>query len=239
MLTTHAFALVNRSMKKPLLAATIAALSLSGTAVAHEAGDVILRVGVVHADPDVSSSRVKVEGWGKIAGSSLDMKSDTQAGLTGTYMIMPHFGIEASITTPFSHKIRSCYKGYGCETRGEVSRLSPTISGQFFFLNPKSAFQPYVGLGLNYTVFYDEKFNSKAKREGDKNLSTKDSIGVVAQIGMDYKFSDRVLVNAAIWKMGISSKAEWKGVAPWGTYKAEADVDINPWVYTLGIGFKF
>ncbi len=225
-------------MRKHVFAAAIAALS--GVAVAHEAGEVVLRVGVVHADPDVSSSKIKEEGWGRIPGTSVDVKSSTQVGLTGTYMIMPHFGLEASITTPFSHKLRDRWGPGESYNLGKASRLSPTVTAQFFFLNPRSAFQPYVGLGLNYTMFYNEKVSDEAKRDwGASDLSMKNSIGVVAQIGMDYKFTNRISMNAAIWKMGMSSKVEWKEDWGGGTDKYKADVDINPWVYTLGVGFKF
>ena len=229
-------------MRNHVLATAIAALSLSGAAIAHEAGDVILRVGVVHASPDVSSSKIKVEGYGstvKVPESSIDVKSGTAAGLTGTYMIMPHFGLEASITTPFSHKVKGKAMGESF-TIGKVSRLSPTISAQFFFLNPKSAFQPYVGLGVNYTMFYDEKLHREMKEDGAKNFTMSNSVGVVAQIGMDYKITKNLSMNAAVWRMGMSSTVKWRESDPPGDdLKAKADVDINPWVYTLGVGFRF
>jgi len=226
-------------MRKHVLAAAIAALSLSGAAFAHEAGDVILRVGVVHADPDVSSSKIKLEGYGKIPESGIDVKSGTAVGLTGTYMVMPHFGLEASITTPFSHKIKGKALGENFNV-GKVSRLSPTISAQYFFLDPKSAFQPYVGLGVNYTMFYDEKLTREMKEDDAKNLKMEDSVGWVAQIGMDYKITDRLFLNAAVWKMGMSSKVKWReSNSPHDDFKGKTDVDIDPWVYTLGVGFSF
>ena len=225
-------------MRKHVLAAAIAALSLSGVAVAHEAGEVVLRVGVIHAAPDVDSSKVKVNG-AKVPGSSVDVKSDTQLGLTATYMVMPHFGLEVLAATPFTHKVKADLKGAGLKDNynfGKVSHLPPTISAQFFFLNPKSAFQPYVGLGLNYTMFFDEKLSSEAKRDGFSKLKLDDSFGLAAQIGMDYKVSDRIFVNAAIWKLGISSTAKAKLA---GTNNVKVDVDINPWVYFVGAGFRF
>jgi len=226
-------------MRKHVLAAAIAALSLSGAAIAHEAGDVILRVGVVHAATDVSSSRIEIEGYGKIPRSSVDVKNSTQVGMTGTYMVMPRFGLETSLTTPFSHKIKGTAPGESF-TIGKVSRLSPTISAQYFFLNPKSAFQPYVGLGLNYTLFFNEKLTREMKEEGARKLSMSDSIGLVAQVGMDYKITERISLNAAVWKMGISSKVRWRESDPPGDdLRAKAKVDIDPWVFNLGVGFKF
>jgi len=221
-------------MRKHVLAAAIAALSLSGVAVAHEAGEVILRVGVAHVAPDVDSSRIKINGV-KQAGTSVDVKSDTQLGLTATYMVMPHFGIELLAATPFTHKVKANLGGGTKVDLGKVSHLPPTISAQFFFLNPKSAFQPYVGLGLNYTYFFNEKLSGEAKAAGFSKLKMDDSVGLAAQIGMDYKVSDRIFVNAAIWKLGISSTAK----AKLGNSDVKVDVDINPWVYFVGAGFRF
>jgi len=221
-------------MRKHVFAAAIAALSLSGVAVAHEAGEVVLRVGAIHVAPDASSSKIKVGGT-KLSGSSVDVKSDTQLGLTATYMVMPRFGIEVLAATPFTHKVKADLGGGKKVDLGKVSHLPPTVSAQFFFLNPKSAFQPYVGLGVNYTMFFDEKLSNEAKQEGFSKFKMENSVGLAAQVGMDYKLTDRLFVNAAVWKLGISSTAK----AKLGNEDVKVDVDINPGVYFIGAGFRF
>ncbi|MCL1860576.1 MAG: outer membrane beta-barrel protein [Proteobacteria bacterium] len=227
-------------MRQQVLAAAIAALSLSGVAVAHEAGDIVLRVGVTYADPDTSSSKIKVNGVSQPgSGVSADGGDKTQFGLGATYMVMPHFGLEVAATTPFTHKFKSKYDGINY-SNAKASRLSPTISAQYFFLDPKSSFQPYVGLGVNYTMFYNEKLSDEAKRDyGANSLKVKNSVGLVAQVGMDYKINERLIVNASVQKMSISAKASWKENWGGGDEKMKVDMDVNPWVYSLGIGFKF
>jgi outer membrane protein len=222
-------------MRKHALAVAIAALSLSGVAVAHEAGSVILRVGAIHASPDVSSSKINVGGT-KIQGTSADVGSDTQIGFTATYMVMPRFGIELLAATPFTHDVKVKGLGSGVDGKfGKVSHLPPTLSGQFFFLNPKSKFQPYVGLGLTYTMFFDEKLTNRQKNNGFSNFSMDDSIGISPQIGMDLGIGDRLFLNASVWRLGMSStgKARLNGT------KVKVDVDIDPWVYFVGLGYKF
>ncbi|MDR2882028.1 MAG: outer membrane beta-barrel protein [Azoarcus sp.] len=227
-------------MYKKILAASIAALSLSGAAVAHEAGDFILRGGVIHAEPDSSSSKIKVNGVSQPgSGVNADGGNKTQFGLGMTYMVMPHFGLEVTASTPFTHKIRAKYGGVNYN-RAETSRMSPTISAQYFFLNPKSKFQPYVGLGLNYTIFHNEKLSNEAKRDYNaKSLKIKNSVGIVAQVGMDYKVTERVVLNASAWKMSMSAKATWKEDWGGGEQKMKVDMDIDPWVYFIGVGYKF
>jgi outer membrane protein len=153
-------------------------------------------------------------------------------------MIMPRFGLEVMTTTPFTHKLRDRW-GREDYSLGKFSRMSPTISGQYFFLKPKSRFQPYVGLGLNYTRFYNEKLSSSAVADfnGGSDLEMKDSIGLTVQAGIDYKIGSNFVLNAAVWRMGMSSTVRWKGDNGGTRYKA--DVDIDPWVYSVGVGYIF
>ncbi len=228
-------------MRKQALAAAIAALSLSGAVVAHEAGDIIVRVGAAYGDPDSGSSRIKVNGVSQPgAHVSSDGSNKTQLGLGATYMITSRIGLEVTVSTPYSHKFEAKWGGQS-SNYGEASRLSPTVSAQYFFLEPQSRFQPYVGLGVNYTWFHNEKLSREAKADyGANSLRLKNSFGLVAQLGMDYQIGERLLLNASVWKMGISSTAKWK--EDWGggsEEKMKTGIDLNPWVAFIGLGYKF
>ena len=218
-----------------VLAAAIAALFLSGVAVAHEAGEVILRVGLIHAAPDTSSSKIRI-GADKIQGSSVNVRRDTEFGLSATYMIMRHFGLEVLAATPFTHEVRVKGVDPGIDGKlGEVSHLPPTVSAQFFFLDPKSRFQPYVGLGLTYTSFYNEKLTRNQKNNGFSKFKAEDSLGISPQLGMDFKIGDNLILNTSVWRLGMSSKVKAKYLGQ----DVKVDVDVDPWVYFLGVGYKF
>jgi outer membrane protein len=49
-----------------------------------------------------------------------------------------------------------------------------------YLFTPDAAFSPYVGLGLNYTLVFDE--NSDLGK-----LKGKDSIGLAANVGFEYR----------------------------------------------------
>jgi outer membrane protein len=227
-------------MRKQLLAATIAALAVSSAAVAHEAGDVILRVGVAHVAPDVNSSKIYVGALNtKVPGTKADVDSNTQLGLTATWIVAPHFGVEVLAATPFTHKVK--VKGFKNQFSplngnfGKVTHLPPTVSAQYFFLDPKSKFQPYVGLGLNYTFFFNEKLSSKAKGDGFSGLDLDNSWGWAAQVGADIGLTDNLFLNAAVWKIDINTKAKSK----FANSSVKVDVEVDPWVYFFGVGYKF
>jgi outer membrane protein len=88
---------------------------------------------------------------------------------------------------------------------------------------------------VTYTAFYNEKLSNEAKADGFSNLSLKNSFGLTGQLGMDYALGDSLFLNAAVWRMGMSTTAKMKGDG--GGIKV--DVDVDPWVYFFGVGFKF
>ena len=68
-----------------------------------------------------------------------------------------------------------------------------------------SAFQPYAGLGINYTWMFDDKLSSEAEAAGFSGLDLDDSWGLAAQLGMDYMLSDKVMLNAQIRYIDIET----------------------------------
>lgn len=159
-------------MKKTLLATSILAIALTAPlAHAYKAGDIIVRAGAVTVDPHESSSDIWVGALNTdVPGTKATLDSNTQLGLTGTYMITDKVGIELLAATPFSHSVG--VKGMPGPFAGlngklaDIKHLPPTLSAVYYPLDSSSAFQPYVGLGLNYTWFFDTELTSAAEGKG-------------------------------------------------------------------------
>ncbi|TRX73084.1 OmpW/AlkL family protein [Pseudomonas mangiferae] len=223
-------------MRKSLFTASLLALAIAAPlANAHQAGDVIIRAGAATVDPHEDSSKLSIAG-SKVGGTKATLDSDTQLGLTGTYMLTDNLGIELIAATPFKHEVG--VKGLGAldGKLADIKHLPPTLNLQYFPLDPHSAFQPYVGAGLNYTVFFDEKLTGQRKQQGFSNLDLDDSWGLALEAGMDYMLTDHLILNAAVWYMDIDTKATTNLD---GVGKVKVDVDVDPWVYMVGIGYKF
>ncbi|KQN43339.1 hypothetical protein ASE98_10470 [Pseudomonas sp. Leaf48] len=232
-------------MNKSLLSASLVALALAAPlANAFEAGDIILRAGAITVDPEADSSSVKVD-QGPLAGADLGGKatlsSDTQLGLNFAYMLTPHLGIELLAATPFEHdvKIKNTALGPANGKLGSIKQLPPTLSLVYYPLDPKSKFQPYVGGGINYTYIYDEHVGSRAESAGFSNFKADSSWGLAWQVGADYMLTDNVMINAQVRYIDIDTTAtvENNAIAP-GT-RAKVDVDVDPFVYMIGLGYKF
>jgi len=52
---------------------------------------------------------------------------------------------------------------------------------------------------------------------------------------MDYMITDRLLFNFAVWHIDIdtTAKAKLNGTP------VKVDVDVDPWVYMVGLGYRF
>ncbi|WP_341781447.1 OmpW family outer membrane protein [Ectopseudomonas mendocina] len=220
-------------MYKSLFTASLLALAIAAPiAQAHQAGDIIVRAGAVTVDPHEKSSNVKI-GGAKAAGTGATLDSDTQLGLNFAYMLTDKLGIELLAATPFSHDIGT--KGLGGLKLGSVKHLPPTLSLVYYPLDSKSAFQPYVGAGINYTWFFDDKLSSEAEANNFRGLDLKDSWGLAAQIGADYMLTDNLMLNAQVRYIDI----ETTGTTYLAGDKVKVDVDVDPFVYMVGLGYKF
>lgn len=204
-------------MNRKTLSVLVMGASLVATAncMAYEAGDMILRVGAANVDPQTSNNTA-------VAG--LDVEDDTQIGITGTYMLTNNLGLELLAATPFKHDITLD----GAKV-GETKHLPPTLSLQYYPMDSSSAFQPYVGLGINYTEFFSE--STTGALAGTK-LELDSSWGLAGQLGVDYSINDQWLLNAAVWKMDINTDVKVNG-------SNLGELEIDPMVYMVSVGYKF
>jgi len=222
-------------MRKSLLALSILATALAAPlAQAYQAGDIILRAGAATVDPHEDSSALKLNG--ATLGGQATVDSDTQLGLTGTFMLTDNLGIGLLAATPFQHQVG--VKGLGAldGKLADIKHLPPTLSLQYFPLAASSRLQPYVGAGLNYTTFFDEDLTSQRESQGFSNLELDDSWGLALEAGVDFMLTDNLLVNATVWYLDIDTTAT-ADLA--GAGQVKVDVDIDPWVYMVGLGYKF
>ncbi|CAI8987230.1 Outer membrane protein W [Pseudomonas sp. IT-P253] len=232
-------------MHKSLLSASLFALALAAPlAHAHEAGDIIVRAGAITVNPKADSSSVKVD-QGPLAGANLGgkatMNSDTQLGLNFAYMLNNNWGIELLAATPFEHNVNLKDTSLAAANGrlGTLKHLPPTLSVVYYPLDHKSVFQPYLGAGINYTWIYDEQLSSEAQSNGFSNFKADNSWGMAFQVGADYMITDNIMLNAQVRYIDIDTTAtvENNAVAP-GT-RAKVDVNVDPFIYMVGLGYKF
>lgn len=210
---------------KKLTLALVALMGMSGVAEAHQAGDFFMRAGTATVRPNASSDSVL--GMGEF---SID--NNTQLGLTFDYMVTDNIGVELLAATPFRHRVGLGPTG----TLATVHQLPPTLMAQWYFGDAKSKVRPYVGAGINYTMFFKTDFNDTGKDAGLSDLSVKNSWGAAGQVGLDYMIDKNWMLNMSVWYINIDTKVRFDaGEAG----RQSIDTKINPWVFMFGAGYTF
>lgn len=229
-----------KTIKYLLLAAGLFVLA-AAPALANEPGTWILRGGVGTVQPDSQNLFFEL-GEESI---EIDVDSATSMTLSGTYMFTENWAFDVLASWPFQHDIKATVEylepdiGLVSETMriGDTKHLPPTFSVQYHFM-PEANFQPYVGLGVNWTTFFDTKLVSELADEGIEKLKLDDSFGIAAQIGGDWLISDSWLFNLDVRWLNIESDATLVGPALDGEAKV-GTVTIDPWVYAVNLGYRF
>lgn len=236
-------------MKRPFVVLTSMLLGVvfATPALAHEAGQWILRggVGVVMPKdnnlvlPTISLPPLTID-------ATVQVDNGTSLTLTGTYMFTENWAFDILAAWPFKHDIdldATIDDGITVESGtapfGEVKHLPPTFSIQYHF-SPNANFQPFVGLGLNYTTFSGEKLNQDVVDAGITSFSLDDSFGVAAQVGADWLLSGQWLINFDVrW---IQIESDLTATVDDGTGPATdvlGKVTLDPWVFAVNVGYRF
>jgi outer membrane protein len=224
-------------MKKTLL--TIALLSsLSTAAFANQAGDILIRGGATMVSPDSGKSPILLGGSAD-NGMSLSVDDNTQLGLNFVYFFDSNWAIELLAATPFTHDVTihdpKGTLGVDGAKLAEVSHLPPTLSALYYF-DTGTALKPYVGAGLNYTIFFDEEFEAAPKSLGLSNLELDGSFGYSVQVGADYEIDKNWSVNVSARYIDINTDVTFDvGGDPIGS----SSVDVDPMVYSVMLGYTF
>lgn len=111
---------------------------------------------------------------------------------------------------------------------GEVSMIPPVLSLQYHFM-PDAQFRPYVGGGVNYTIFYNED----APGGTVVSIDYENSFGFALQAGIDIGFNENWAINLDLKKVFLSTDVSINGGA------ITADVDLDPWLFGLGIAYRY
>lgn len=190
----------------------LALLGASSAALAHEKGDWLLRVGGGSVDPKSNN------------GDVVDVDNGTSATISLGYMITEHWAVDVLAAWPFKHNINLKDGTRVASTK----QLPPTVLMQYHFL-PNADFQPYIGLGVNFTTFFDTDTTGPL---AGTSLKLKDSWGLAGQVGLDWMWGDKWFFNLDAKYIDIETDAILDGVFL-------EKVEIDPMVYTASVGYRF
>ena len=203
-------------MKALLPLALLAAAGALAAPVVHADDAWVVRIGGAVVAPKDNN--------GTLAGARADVSSSTRPTIDLEYLITPNWGVDVLGATPFLHDV--ALKGLGTVAR--TKQLPPTMGVNYHFM-PNAAWSPFVGLGINYTNFFDT--HATGALYGN-SVSIANSWGVAARAGFDLKISDKWIATVDVRWANIESDVKVDN-SKVGTAK------IDPIVFGASIGYRF
>ncbi|MDE3115910.1 MAG: OmpW family protein [Pseudomonadota bacterium] len=201
-------------------AAAVTATAFAGPASAA-AGDIMVHLNALYVGPDASGTVYTAGGpVGKVS------VTDSVVPLLDIgYFLTDHWAVNA-IAGVTHHSAHVTNVG----DIGSVWLLPPIVSLQYHFLPDSPTFQPYVGLGVNYTFFFDPHPLAALAKE-----HYKDNWGWALEAGVDVPIAQSgYYFNVDVKKLFLSTDVTAASGAAWAH-----DVHIDPWLVSVGVGFKF
>ncbi|MFZ6870622.1 OmpW/AlkL family protein [Undibacterium sp. Di27W] len=154
-----------------------------------------------------------------------------------TRRLNDHFDFDFVAGIPPEHEVvgRGNLAPYGVISK--VKQRAPTFFINYNFGEATNAWRPFVGLGLNYTQFFDAKStaNGNIASGGPTKIDLKDSIGLAGQVGINYHINDRWSVSASI----AAAKVKSDMTATTGSIERKTTIDFRPVVYGVAVGYSF
>lgn len=219
-------------MKKAItLAALIAAGFASATAVQAAEGPLMVRVRALSMKVDNSNSHSG--GQVVTSGDPLELDDKVFPEIDFSYFITPNIAAELILTYPQRHDV-----SFAGTKIGSVKHLPPTLTLQYHFI-PEGTIRPYVGAGINYTRIMGVKLNAEPAVGIDSPIDVdRNSFGLAAQVGVDFKVADNWFINLDAKYVQIKAdNVRIVGGALAGT--KVTDLDVNPWLLSVGVGYRF
>jgi outer membrane protein len=216
------------------LAAAVAVMTLAtgvaSSAMAQNANDwQVARQGdwiVTGRITDVSSSAddsIFTSG-GVDTGLNVDVGNSIMPTLGFTYFLTDTISVEAILGTT-QHEIRA--QGGATDVAVHETWVLPPVVTLQYRPMPEARVSPYVGAGINYMLFYSGE---------DKNgftVDLEDGFGYALQAGADVALTGPWTLNLDVKKVWFETEATVNGGA------LTSDVNLDPWVVSVGIGRKF
>ena len=222
--------LENRFFRRLGIVAMVGTLAfLPAFALAKSAGDFVVRMRAIGVIPDEGGAAN--DGTTVINGdTSLD--TDVVPELDFTYFLTDNIAAELILATTI-HQASVVGSTLGNVDLGTVRLLPPTLLLQYHFL-PKGDISPYVGAGINYTIFYDKSGGAGNSAVTVSSIDYSNGFGYAFQVGVDFKIDDKWHLNADMKKIFLKTDINLNR----GAVKVN-DADVDPWIIGVGVGYTF
>lgn len=203
--------------------------------------------------------QVKVLGTAVLPDGGIDKIKYIDPGLAGTLSgmgvvdvdtkandnVVPTLAVEYFFSNSISVETICCFTQHhvngdadlsGTNLVNHVLILPATVTAKFH-LDTGGPIKPYVGAGPSLFIVFDEKPGSTAQALGVEKVKMSNSLGIALQGGVDIALGDS--------GFGLSLDAKKYFIKPTarfyaaGTKVLETKHDLDPWVLSAGVSYRF
>ena len=213
---------------------TLPAIAVSAFAAPAyaEAGDTFVRVRAIMVSPTENSGGILPT----FPTEKVAVNDSIMPEVDITHMVTDNIGLELIAATTKHNASGTSGTTGGIGKLASTWVLPPTLTVQYHFA-PNAKVRPYVGAGVNYTIFYSEKPSAGLEAAvGQTNVDLKDSFGWAAQAGVDIDLNEKMFLNFDVKYIDIDTTARLATTAI-GTQRVK--ISLDPLVFGVGVGFRF
>lgn len=206
---------------KIIVAAMIAAGIIAAPAVQADDTGLMVRARAVYVAFDNSQN----DGLRNVTGSDVSANSKLIPEVDFSWFFTKNIAAELVLTYPQTVNIQVADTYIG-----KIKALPPSLVLQYHFTD-FGAFKPYVGLGVNYTLF-SSRDNIHAL--GLQLTTEQSSVGMVGQVGFDYMFTKNLGLNVDLKYIQMETDVVVKANGA-----KLGSLGLSPWTPGVGITYKF
>lgn len=212
-----------------------AVLACAAAAQAQTAGSWMVRAGGTTITPNVNSGDLSAP---SLAGTKASVGSSTKVSGGIAYMWDNNISFDLPLALPFQHDISGDGAVLGAGKIADVKVLPVTLLAQWRFMEPTSAFRPFVGVGLTYANFYGARSTSTLTAisggtpSNPTTLSIDSKWAATAQLGASIALNNNWFLEASYTYTPLSTRTTLS------TGQTQ-DIKLDPSSVSLAIGYKF
>lgn len=228
-----------KHFQNPTLRAALLGLAATACLSAHAAEGSSptwsVRAGVTHIAPQVKSGDLSPPSF---QGTRVDIGSSTQAAGGITYHVDDNIRVDVPLSLPFTFEVEGAGAIDGVGKIGESKALPATVLLQYHFGQRGQQFRPYVGGGLTYAYFYDQKGSARLSglTGGTPGSPTKlevdSKLGATIQAGLNIELPENWYVDVAVLKTYLKTDGKLSS-------GQDIKLTLNPVTLMLGVGRRF
>lgn len=185
----------------------------------------LIRVRALGILPDTDSDLSVAGTPTSLAGVDIDDSYVPELDIT--YFLTKNIAIELVLALS-KHDVEGTGALAGTDI-GDFYIIPPHLMLQYHF-DMGNGFKPYIGAGVNYSLIFNE-----GNAAGFNGLKIDNGFGFSLQAGVDIQVKDN-------WYLNVDVKKTWLNVdakTNLGAIPVRADIDVDPWVVGVGLGYRF